>query len=112
MSELEKRIEEFKKLPYDKKYEKVLAMLEILKEWDEVFADFYNLLTALKTDTSEELLVNIYSMLTSAIIELEKEDSQKELEKLDRLRNKMKKLKEIEEQQRQEDDPEKLLENI
>lgn len=112
MSELKKRIEEFKKLPYDKKYEKVLAMLEILKEWDEVFADFYNLLTTLKTDTSEELLVNIYSMLTSAIIELEKEDKQNEFAKLEKLRNKMKKLQELEQQQRQEDDPEKLLENI
>jgi len=112
MISLQKRIDEFNKLSKENRYKKVLAMLEILKENDSFFQDFFDLLDTLKENIQDELLESIYSMIVSAMIAMEEKESKEILSKLSKTSDKLKKLRELEEKQRQEEDPDKLLEEI
>jgi len=109
MIDFNKKIEEFKKLSFKEKYEKVLKMVEMLK-WDDLFDSFYELLLNLKEDVSEDLLVNIYSMIIEALVWLEKDDKEKETNKMKKLKEKLLKIRQQE--QAQQEDVEDLLKNI
>jgi len=110
MQNLQAKLAQFKELDFQQKYNIVFSMLEILKDGDEIFLDFYNLLSSLKDETSEDLLITIYELITTAMVEIENEKTENEVKKLEKLKTKLQKLKEMEE--KQEGDPEKLLENI
>jgi len=112
MISLQKKLEKFNKLPKENRYKKVLAMLEILKENDSFFQDFYELVSSLEENIQDELLESIYSMIVSAMIAMEEKENEENLSKLSKTSEKLKKLRELEEKQRQEEDPDKLLEEI
>ena len=112
MSDVQNKIVTFEKLDYKQKYDTVLSMLEVLKEWDDMFSDFYDLLLSLKEETSENLLITIYSLIVSTINEVEKENKEKEYKKLEKMKEKLKKLQEMEEKEKTDEDLDKMIEAI
>jgi len=109
---LEKKLNNFKKLSKEEQYKKVLSMLEILK-WDgDLFDDLYSLVLALENDISSELLYSIYSTIETALLNLDKEALKEDLQKIDKIRNKLKKLKEVEQKEREDENPDDLLNNL
>jgi len=112
MKRLSQKVEEFKKLSKEQQFGKVYAMLEILKEWDDFFWDFFEMLSNLWKEVDDELLITIYSMIQSAILALEDKDNQKNIQKLSKTKEKLEKIKELEKQQKQEENPDDLLKLI
>jgi len=109
---LEKKLNQFKKMWKDDQLKKVLEMLEILK-WDQdLFDDLYSLLSTLKEDISSELLYSIYSTIENALSNIDKDALKEDLQKIDKLRNKLKKLKDIEQKEREQENPDNLLDNL
>ena len=111
-TKLEKKLTKFKTLEKEDQFKKVLSMLEILK-WDgDLFDDLYNLVSALWEDITSELLFSIYSTIENALSNIDKDALKEDLQKINKLRNKLKQLKNIEEKEREQENPDDLLNNL
>ena len=109
---LEKKVNEFKKLSFKDKKAKILKMLEILKWSVSLFDDLYNIVNNLE-NVSEDLLVSIYSTIQSAIENIIDNDKLKDnINSMEKVRKRLQKIKEMEEKEEKNNDPEKLLEQL
>ena len=106
---LEKKVNEFKKLSFKDKKAKILKMLEILKWSVSLFDDLYNIVNNLE-NISEDLLISIYSTIQSAIENMDNEKIKNDIAKMEKIKKRLQKIKEMEEKEK--DDPEKLLEQL
>jgi len=103
-------INQFKNLSKEQKVSRLISILEILKwDWD-LFDDLYQLVETLKDNISNDFLDNLYEIIASAIKNLNDSKLKKDIEKMDKIRQRLKKLKEIEE--KNNDNPEEILQQI
>lgn len=107
---IEDKIKEFTKLSFEDKKSKLLKMLEILKWSDSLFDDIYLVITNI--DVSEDLLVSVYSSIINAIENINKENLQKDVDSMKKIKNKLENIKKMEEEEKKNEDPEALLANL
>ncbi len=111
-AKLEKKLSQFKNMSKEDQLKKILNMLEILK-WDQdLFDDLYSLVSTLGKDISSELLYSIYSNIENALLNIAKDELKKDLQKIDKLRNKLKRLRDMEQKEREQENPDNLLNNL
>lgn len=109
---LEKKVNEFKKLSFENKREKVLKILEILKWSESLFDDLYKIITNIK-NISEELLISIYASIESTIENIDNDKLKNDIDSMGKVRKRLQKIKEMEEEEEEKNNnPEKLLEQL
>lgn len=101
-------ITSFSKLTYDQKKEKVITMLEMLKEDGNIFEDLWNLVNISET-VSESILDMIFQVITKAMYTVKEEEMENALEKLETMKNKVSNLQT---QWREEEEADELLSRL
>lgn len=81
-------IASFSKLTYDQKKQKVIKMLEMLKEEWNIFDDLWNLVH-ISENVSESILDMVYQVITKAMYTIKEEEMEKAVVKLESIKDKM-----------------------
>lgn len=97
-------VQSFSQMNYEQKKQKVISMLEVLKEWGNIFEDLWNLVH-IKEEVSESILDMIFQVITKAMYALKSEEMEKALKKLENIKDKIWDIrqKEAQEQESAED---------
>jgi len=108
---IEPRVQEFAELTFEKQKEKMIVMLSNLKD-DEWF--FQKVLKVVQENNkmTSEILVWIYEDILKFAEDLKNIDKQWQLESIQRIKNKMDRMRAQEKMERDEENPDDLLENI
>jgi len=81
-------IASFSKLTYEQKKQKVIKMLEMLKEEGNIFDDLWNLVH-ISENVSESILDMVYQVITKAMYTIKEEEMEKAVVKLESIKDKM-----------------------
>lgn len=112
MIDIQQMQENFKKLDYDKKREKVLVMLEKIKHKHEKFQFFHEKIN-LNPNIPENILVLVYTGILEVSNELEKWNKETENQNLKKAINFIEKIQEQEQLENEEEwNPDDLLKDI
>ena len=95
MQDYKKTLSDFNTLDLTEKKEKVVAMLEILREGGNVFQDLWNLLH-IEEEPNESVLDMIYQVILKAMYSLKEQEMEDAIGHLEGVKDKMNKLKEKE----------------
>lgn len=101
-------ISSFSKLTYDQKKEKVVTMLEMLKEDGNIFEDLWNLVN-ISDNVSESILDMIFQVITKAMYTVKEEEMENALEKLESMKNRVSNLQS---QGREEEEADEILSKL
>lgn len=100
---------QFNKMDYEDKKKKVVAMLDVLREDDNIFQDLWDLIHV--TDhPSESILKVIYQVVVKAMYSMQEKELDDAVDKLEGVKEKMKNIKEKEAQE--EGDADELLDEL
>ena len=111
MDKYQKLIDDYSKLSYEDKKKKLLLMLDELKDANQVFVDATNLINK-RPDLPEDFFVWVYTDIINMGKYIEEYKKQKNLETANELKWKMEQLRKIEEQQKEQENPDDLLNGL
>ena len=108
---IEKRVENFSKLTFEKQKEKIIAMLSELRDDEWFFQEVLRIVQENDKITSE-ILVWIYQDILQFAEDIKKINREWQLATIERLKIKIDRLKEQERIEREQENPDALLEDI
>ncbi len=110
--DINKIVEEFKELSYETKKKKVISMIKLLKDSNEIFLNLYKALILLE-NPDIDILEYIYEIIFSISNDIEVDLKEDSISKLNDIYNKIKIINKSElEEKEQEWNPDDLLNNI
>jgi len=106
--------EQFKWLSYDEKFQIIEDIYSNFSDSEWILRDLYELLKALNKEISDYLLNQMYNLVFDLMESKKLKLKEKEKEKLAKIRNKLNslKIKEQEEKKQEEENLDRLLENV
>ena len=113
MFSYEDNVKKFENMNTEQKKNKLLAMLEYLKDDSQVFWDVYKLLN-ITNNVTDNLLLTIYKILAKSMASLDEKKIKESMDELNKVKNSLEKLRKQEEEEQKKEDKEadNLLESI
>lgn len=111
MKTVQQKMEEFKKLTHDERYQIVLEMLKILKDGNANFKYVYDNIQTLQ-HPSDHLLEVIYQEVIELADRKRKENAKLEMNSFVKIKKHVDEIKKKEEEEMKAEDPDGLLENM
>jgi len=108
---VQKRVWDFLELSHEDKVKKLLAVLAVLKDNDEVFPKIIDLLN-IKKDVSDKFLDGVYQDIVELEVYTSEYNKQKALDKLEYIQIKLANMRVREEQERLEENPDGILDRL
>ncbi len=111
MFDIKKREVKFEWLDYEQKKQKIMNMLEIIKEQWNVFYDLYDILSK-ENSVSEDTLIEIHNILLDTMYHIDVKNMENSLQELEEQKNNINWIKEKERNESINEDPDKILNNL
>ncbi len=111
MSSFEKSVSDFSEFTYQQKKDKVVSMLEVLREEGNIFDDIWQLINHI-WNISEEILDIIHKIIVRAVYNLHEIELKKWVEHLENMKTNLENIKQKEKSEKEKEEAESLLEDI
>ncbi len=110
MFDIKKRQVLYDDYTYTQKINKLLSMLEMLREEGNIFDQLYLILSEKELD--EEYLHEIHNTLLNAMYQIDVKGIEDSMEKLEKSKENIENIKKMEDNEQKQNDPEKILKNL